>query len=952
MPASRPAPTPGFEVVGRAAETAAIARVLALAVAGPTGLVLTGPAGMGKTTLLRWALAEAERSGRRVLVARPTESEAQLAFAGLADLLGEVAPDAVDGLPGPQARALATALRRTDGDPNVDPLAISQATLGVVRRLASDGPLVLALDDAPWLDAPTTRVLEYVVRRLTTEPVALIASVRTSDGDAADAPVVRAVGRDRLHDLEVGPLGLEAVGRMIADRFGQAPRRAVAIRIRDLSGGNPLYALELARAFARADVTADPAAVVVPESLTGLVRERLARLSPEAREVALVVAAAIQPTRAVVSEAVGSAGDPAPALAEAIAAGVLEERPDGRLAFSHPLLAWSAYTSAPTDRRLAAHQRLAAVAPDPDERVRHCAISATEPDGGIAGDLDAAAERANDRGAPETARDLELEALRLTPLAGAVDVRRRTLAAAEFAIRAGDGARARVMLERFVAVTPPGPARARPLALLADIRSGDDWEAKLDLLRTALAEAEPDSPDRAEIELAMGIAHWMVVRDIPAGLAHLRSGVEVAARGGDAAILLRAIGSLAFVEAFAGDLDLALERLGPALEMEASTPGIRLLFVPSYIAALLLERADRPAEARAAWLALLERVDRMGDADSRPLVLLNLAATELALGHGDEAARRLEEGEIASDLLGHDTTRAFGAAYRAHLEAHRGNPAAAREAAERGIELARGTHAQLVEDDCRTALAELELSLGDHRAAAAAIQPAADRLLAAGVAHSPGLPLVPLAAEAAALGGAVDEAERLLARLKTVGDRLDHASTLRAHHRGRALLAAGQGDLDAALDASRAALVQAGRVEHPFERARTLLVHGEVLRRLRRRAAAREAAAEALATFEALGARLWAERARSELARAGRPAEAGGPEALTPTQREVATLVAAGRTNREVAAALFMSPHTVEAHLTSIYRALGIRSRTDLARMLAAAGTDLPLIPGDGNPHD
>ena len=265
MPASRPAPTPGFEVVGRAAETAAIARVLALAGAGPTGLVLTGPAGMGKTTLLRWALAEAERSGRRVLVARPTESEAQLAFAGLADLLGEVAPDAVDGLPGPQARALATALRRTDGDPNVDPLAISQATLGVVRRLASDGPLVLALDDAPWLDAPTTRVLEYVVRRLTTEPVALIASVRTSDGDAADAPVVRAVGRDRLHDLEVGPLGLDAVGRMIADRFGQAPRRAVAIRIRDLSGGNPLYALELARAFARADVTADPAAVVTAD---------------------------------------------------------------------------------------------------------------------------------------------------------------------------------------------------------------------------------------------------------------------------------------------------------------------------------------------------------------------------------------------------------------------------------------------------------------------------------------------------------------------------------------------------------------------------------------------------------------------------------------------------------------------------------------------------------------
>ena len=264
------------------------------------------------------------------------------------------------------------------------------------------------------------------------------------------------------------------------------------------------------------------------------------------------------------------------------------------------------------------------------------------------------------------------------------------------------------------------------------------------------------------------------------------------------------------------------------------------------------------------------------------------------------------------------------------------------------MDLATRTKARLVEDDCRTALAQLELSLGDHRAAADAILPAARRMIAAGVAHVPGFPVVPLAAEATALAGDVEEAEGLLARLWSVGSRLDHASTLRDHHRGRAILEAVRGDLDASLEASRLALVQADRAEDPFERARTLLVHGEVLRRLRQRAAAREVVTAALATFETLGARIWAERARSELARAGGPTGLSGTAALTPTQHEVAALVAAGRTNREVAETLFMSPHTVEAHLTTIYRTLGIRTRTDLARVIAASDARPGPLPGGG----
>ena len=375
------------------------------------------------------------------------------------------------------------------------------------------------------------------------------------------------------------------------------------------------------------------------------------------------------------------------------------------------------------------------------------------------------------------------------------------------------------------------------------------------------------------------------------------------------------------------------------MPLEAEATGTRFLFRPSYDLALLLDWADRLNEARASWLDVLERADRVGDADSRPFILADLAATELSLGDWVAAARHLDEAELAAELQGYESTRAFMAFPRVRLEAYRGDIDRARSAAARGIGHATRTRSQVLGDEIRTALAEAELSVGDIAAALAGVLPVTDRLSAAHVRHVPGFSAVPVAAEAAALTGDTPTAEGLLARLLEVGRALDHASTLRAYQRARAQLAATHGRLDDALEAIDAAMEQATRVPEPFERARTGLVRAEILRRLRRRAPARDAAAEALATFETLGARIWAERARFELARAGVPAagQTGTAELLTPTQREVAGLVAAGRTNREVAQALFMSPHTVEAHLTTIYRVLGIRSRTDLARVLSAA---------------
>ena len=358
-------------------------------------------------------------------------------------------------------------------------------------------------------------------------------------------------------------------------------------------------------------------------------------------------------------DALGPAIDVPAGLAEARDAGVLEERPDGRLAFTHPLLSWAVYSAASAERRLALHERLAEVVEDPDERVRHCATVTSQPEESIASELEAVARRVRDRGAPETASDLALEAIRLTSPDAADALRRRTVTAAEYAIQARDPRRARELLQRHIAATEPGPDRAGALNLLADIRSGDDWLAKKELLLQSLAESAPDSVERAEAKLMLGTVHWMLVEDIPQGIDHARDALVTATRLGDPAIVMRAATSLGFLEAFAGELTVAIDRLEGVVPLEAEATGTRFLFRPSYDLALLLDWADRLNEARASWLDVLERADRVGDADSRPFILADLAATELSLGDRVAAARHLDEAELAAELQGYESTRAF-----------------------------------------------------------------------------------------------------------------------------------------------------------------------------------------------------------------------------------------------------------------------------------------------------
>jgi DNA-binding CsgD family transcriptional regulator len=312
------------------------------------------------------------------------------------------------------------------------------------------------------------------------------------------------------------------------------------------------------------------------------------------------------------------------------------------------------------------------------------------------------------------------------------------------------------------------------------------------------------------------------------------------------------------------------------------------------------------------------------------MVLAQLALAEYLTGRWDEAAQIAEEASELALQTGQLPMQAYSLATRALVRASLGIEAEARADAQQALDFAaeRGMAAARIHSVW--ALGVLELSLDRPAEAAQLLAPERERLVAAGVGEPGTIRFVPDEIEALATLGRIDEAQAPLDWLEERGSSLDRPSALAAAARCRGLLAAAGGGGDAALAAFERALEEHARVANPFERARTLLVFGATERRAKKKAAAREKLGEALAIFEELGAALWAAKARGELRSIGGRAPAG--DELTPAEERVAALVAEGRTNREVAAALFVSDHTVEFHLSRIYRKLGVRSRAELAR--------------------
>ena len=920
------------EVFGRDAELDALRHFLHLTSEGPCALTLEGEAGIGKTTLWNFGVEYGRERAFQVLTCRSARSEAELSYAGLCDVLDEVPEETLTRLPEVQRHALEVALLRAEpGAAPIDHRTVAAATLGTLRGFASSGPVLIALDDPQWMDEASCATLAYVIRRLDEEPVGVLAAVRVGEGRGDDPlELSRALADERAKRVEVGPLSVQALGRMLDARLGWVPEASVLFELHTVSGGNPLFALEIARASLQ-----DPdRSLVVPRSLHEQVSERLAALPEATREALAVVAALPRPTLGLIERAV-DAGDEV--LDPAVRAGTLEVRGEA-VRFTHPLYGSVAYADARDDDRARIHRRLAELVTDREERARHLALATDPPDARIADALEEAAYLARSRGAPAAAAELCLEAQRYTPEERAEDARRRAVLAADDLYVLGEHRRQKSLLEEVLRESPEGSERAQVLWRLGHLAANGDVMSR-DVADEWLDRAESEASDDWRLRSRIHRSRWLLATawsfrydDLPG---HARSALEMAERGGDLGDIAASLAMLVAADAAAGhgvDDRLVDRAIDAWARIERAPPGSARVSEddPALMCGVALRWAGRLDEARSMFETLRRESQEVGSEVGLNWALLWLVDLELLTGNWDLAARYVDEAARLSGTVVGSFTRLIEGSVAAQVgraDAARADLDAVRIEAERA-----GGNDILA--DVLSRLGFLELSAGNLAEAHGYLARATRLVMAAGIREPFVFPVLPDAIEALLGLGELAEAERHTDWLEERGRTLDRPWALATGARCRGLLCAAKGDVDPALEHLEAAVIEHERLPMPFERARTLLALGTIRRRAKRKREAREALQEALAVFDLLGARLWADKARAELsAIGGRPAATGR---LTPTEERVARLAAAGRTNREIAETLYLSVRTVETHLSRTYHKLGVRSRTELAFALDA----------------
>jgi DNA-binding CsgD family transcriptional regulator/tetratricopeptide (TPR) repeat protein len=908
-------------VIGRAVERARLAELVDAGARGPAALSLDGGAGMGKTTLWLSGLELARERGYRVLATRPAAAEAGLALAALGDLLGGVLDEVLDVLPSPQAEALRVAFLLERPRAPLDERVLAVSVLSTLRALGAVRPVLLAVDDVHWLDAASAAVLSFACRRLRDERVGVLLTRRA--GESAPRALE---GLERLRRVSVGPLDLDEVHRLLLRRLGVVFPLPALRRVHAVSGGNPFFALEVGRAFDRQRaMLAAGRAPPLPERLAELVAGRIAALPAATQGVLVATAALSHPTLALLTSL---AGDDQ-VLRPAFAAHVVELDGD-RLRFSHPLLAAAAHEAVDPVGRRALYRRLAGVVSDDDERARLMALASDSPDAEVAGSLERAAVRAQQRGASAVAAELCEQARRLTPPEAAAETDRRAICAARYHWAAGDTEQARAVLEEVVSRASSAEARADALTELAWVHVFQgNQRGGAELARRALVDIDGDAAMRAHALNCVATALVLMLEDLDEAARLSAEAVELSKREGDVAALSENLCGVGYVASLRGrpDADAILRR---AEDLGPQAWGWRVVGWPSTHQAGVSLWTDRPDEAIAGYRRLHEQARYRGDEGSIPTVLAYLALAEFAAGRWPDAEATATDGCEAAVQAGERPNEAIALSARALVRACIGRPTDARADAERALTLAGKRSVALARIHAHWALALLDLLLDRPHDAAARLGPLRARLVAGGVGEPAAIPCVADEIEALVASGHVAAAEHAVDWLEERGRALDRASALAGAQRGRGLLAAAAGAQGAAVAAFERAVEQYARVAMPFERARTLLHLGAAQRRAKRKREARATLSEALCVFDTLGAVPWSLRAGDELARISgrRPGGSG----LTATERRIAELVAAGGTNKEVAAVLFLSPRTVEAYLRQVFHKLGVRSRTELAR--------------------
>ncbi|MEV8439723.1 LuxR family transcriptional regulator [Actinosynnema sp. NPDC051121] len=914
----------GRELVGREPEVAVAAEVLDRARTGTACLVVSGEAGIGKTALWEHVVRDAERRGYAVLSCRPAQPEARLSYGGLIDLVERVDDGLIARLPGPQRTALDVALLRRDAEDGPgDPRAVHVAVLNVVRAMAVTAPVVLAVDDAQWLDEPTAAVLEYVVRRLADEHVAVVVSARS-----ADVPLGLG-GREDLAHLRPAGLSIGALHRLVRAHLGTPLPRPTLIRLQQASGGNPFYALEIARALPEPGASvAFGLPLPTTRAVGDLLADRLAALPDHGRDALLCAAALSHPTVDLVRRASDDPDRAEDALVDAEDRGVIEIV-SGAIRFTHPLLSSTVFSAASGGRRRRVHRRLAEVVDDPETRALHLALSTDGPDAVVADALGEAARSAQARNAPNAAG-------RLWELAGAhaSDPRRRAVFLASAVVCryfAGDASGARKLLEAFdVEDVPAGPERAAVLIDLAIVVFYEDGPVEATALTDqALAEVGVDPVLRATAYLWRSL---FCQHDTRLRCRNTEQAREAIAGHEDdvptdlvACILITGgyYRLLAGAGLVADDVERGAALVSPAnrtreARMARSTLRVLSKYLDPVRGRALIEAAHREE------VACEDEAVAMHE-------LVHLAELDVWLGDWALAGQRATEAVEAAEQTGQRPWFAYALYARALVDAHRGRWAQAHDAATRGLAVAVELGDPWVAVHQRAVLGFVSLSrhepavARDHLAAAVAL------CEEVGMGDFPISTLYGDLVEVVVELAEHAEAARLLEELEERRDRAPRPWITVVAARSRALVRMAWGDPEGAEEALATAAEALDRLPMPFERARTDLVRGRVARRRRRKLAAREAFLAARRGFDRVGAPSWVAEVDAELARLG--LRRGDEHELTATELRIARLVAAGMSNREVAGAAYVTEKTVEAHLTRIYRKTGVRTRRELARL-------------------
>jgi DNA-binding CsgD family transcriptional regulator len=918
-------------IVGRDSELASTRDFVSGISEGASVLVLEGEAGMGKTTLWWAGVEHAQQAGLRVLLAEPAASETALSFSGLGDLLDPVLDEALEPLSGAQRSALTRALLLEEAEgPPPDAHATGVAVLNALRGLCSVRGVLVAVDDVQWLDAASAAALTYAARRLKGERIGFLLARRTG----VDSPLVDELRRGAsCSDLVVGPLDLAELHQVVQTHLGVALPRPLLAEVHEASGGNPFYTLEIVRTLTRSEASVRAGErLPVPDSLHDLVHGRLLALPAECRDFLAAAAAYAHPTITITEQASGI--EPGVGLAPGVEARVVET--DGeRIRFTHPLLAAGALEIVGPVRRAEIHARLAELLEDPEARAWQLAASVDRADATVAGVLEDAAHHARVRGAPRPAALLLDRARELTPSESVDDAFRRSVDAAYLHYESGDSPRADAQLTKLIEGLSAGTQRARALVRLARVRSYENQHEAVELFAQAIDEAG-DAPD------VLAVAHeglaaclFRLRERLPAAVEHAALAVTLARDVHDDGLAAEALGTQTLAEGILG-LASAADTAERALELQHAASAQRVIGQPLFAVAVYRWWVDDLSSAQDMLRELIHRSQELGDEGSLPYLLVVLGQWECTVGAYEAAHARAVEGQELARQSGQRAILVYCLGLQALVDAHRGRVESARAAALEALAHVAETGGRPAEMLARSALGNLDLALGSPAAALEWVEPLVEHVRRAGFGE-PSAMGVGNQIEALIELGRRDEAMELLDWYEGHARRLKRASAMANCLRYRGLLAGQDGELEAAVAAFEEAAEWHAKVELPLDRGRTLLALGVTQRRLKRRREARATLEEALAVFERIGAALWADRARSELKRiSGRAAT---PGALTPAEERVAALVAEGKTNKDVAAALFLSERTVEGHVSRIFGKLGIRHRTEIASALALTQT-------------